>query len=127
MSAAFLNDRPDIVGSAMRAVLRGMVPTLPTPLIFSDEKGNAAVSWLRQACMHVMATRLGATLSETGKAFGRDRTTARHAVQLVEAAIEENADTAAFIDFIEQCARARLAGVEAEELSTGYLPSEARR
>lgn len=47
-------------------------------------RGVAKVAFARQVAMYVCHVRLGLNLTEVGRAFGRDRTTAAHACRLVE-------------------------------------------
>lgn len=52
--------------------------------IRSTARGPASVAFARQVAMYLACTRLGATYTVAGAAFGRDRTTAAHACRLVE-------------------------------------------
>lgn len=52
--------------------------------IRSARRGAAEVSFARQVAMYLAHTRLGLPLAATGRLFGRDRTTARHACRQVE-------------------------------------------
>jgi chromosomal replication initiation ATPase DnaA len=47
-------------------------------------RGEAAVAFARQTAMYLAHVSLGLSLSEVGRAFGRDRTTAAHACRVVE-------------------------------------------
>ena len=50
----------------------------------SDRRGCAEASFARQVAMYLTHTRLGYPYAATGRLFGRDRTTARHACRQVE-------------------------------------------
>ena len=52
--------------------------------VWSDRRCSAEISFARQVAMYLAHTRLGLTLARTGRVFGRDRTTARHACRRVE-------------------------------------------
>ena len=52
--------------------------------IRSARRGAAEVSFARQVAMYLAHTRLGLPFATTGRLFGRDRTTARHACRQVE-------------------------------------------
>ena len=63
---------------------------LPPPLASASERsgrierGCAEASFARQVAMYLAHTRLGLPYAATGRLFGRDRTTARHACRQVE-------------------------------------------
>jgi chromosomal replication initiation ATPase DnaA len=50
----------------------------------STRRGAAEISFARQVAMYLAHTRLGLPFAGTGRMFGRDRTTARHACHQVE-------------------------------------------
>jgi chromosomal replication initiation ATPase DnaA len=50
----------------------------------SSRRGAADISFARQVAMYLAHTRLGLPFAATGRLFGRDRTTARHACRQVE-------------------------------------------
>jgi chromosomal replication initiation ATPase DnaA len=50
----------------------------------STRRGAAEISFARLVAMYLAHTRLGLPLAVTGRLFGRDRTTARHACRQVE-------------------------------------------
>jgi chromosomal replication initiation ATPase DnaA len=56
---------------------------------------------VRQIAMYLCNTTLGVNLTETGRVFGRDRTTIGHGVQLIEALRDDRE----FDRIIEQCER----------------------
>ena len=67
--------------------LAGIVATafgIRAEAVWSDRRCSAEVSFARQVAMYLAHTRLGLTLARTGRVFGRDRTTARHACRRVE-------------------------------------------
>lgn len=63
-------------------VLRAFGLDLPT--LLADRRGRAPVAFARQVAIYLTHTHLGLTLTACGQRFRRDRTTARHACQLVE-------------------------------------------
>jgi chromosomal replication initiation ATPase DnaA len=50
----------------------------------STRRGAAEICFARQIAMYLAHTRLGLPFAVTGRLFGRDRTTARHACHQVE-------------------------------------------
>ena len=60
--------------------------TLRQPLseIRGAQRGGAPIARARQVAMYLAHVQLGLSLTEVGCAFGRDRTTVRHACRLVE-------------------------------------------
>lgn len=58
--------------------------TVPPPELLSPSRRSAAAAFARQVAMYLARVCFGATFSEIGRAFGRDRTTAAHACRLVE-------------------------------------------
>ncbi|MFY9698814.1 MAG: helix-turn-helix domain-containing protein [Rhodoplanes sp.] len=58
--------------------------TVPPPELLSPTRRSAAAAFARQVAMYLARVCFGATFSEIGQVFGRDRTTAAHACRLVE-------------------------------------------
>ena len=58
--------------------------TVPLPELLSPSRRSAAAAFARQVAMYLARVCFGATFSEIGQVFGRDRTTAAHACRLVE-------------------------------------------
>jgi len=52
--------------------------------IGTQQRGSPPVAFARQVAMYIAHVEVGLTLSDTGRMFGRDRTTAAHACRLVE-------------------------------------------
>lgn len=52
--------------------------------IGTPQRGSPSVAFARQVAMYIAHVEIGLTLSDTGRMFGRDRTTAAHACRLVE-------------------------------------------
>ncbi|MTI18944.1 hypothetical protein E1162_17000 [Rhodobacteraceae bacterium RKSG542] len=50
----------------------------------APSRGRARVALARQVSMYLLHVALGLTLSQAGRVFGRDRTTAGHACKIVE-------------------------------------------
>lgn len=57
---------------------------VPAEALAAATRGPADVAFARQTAMYLAHVGLGATFSEVGRAFGRDRTTAAHACRTVE-------------------------------------------
>jgi chromosomal replication initiation ATPase DnaA len=53
-------------------------------VVRAGTRGPANVAFARQVAMYLAHTRLGISHATTGRLFGRDRTTARHACRRVE-------------------------------------------
>ena len=67
-------------------------------------RGRAPVAFARQVAMYITHVGLGLTLTDVGTAFGRDRTTVRHACR----SIEDRRDEPAFdrtLDLLEGIVR----------------------
>lgn len=73
----------DPMGQALGTIVAGAFG-LGVAEIRSSRRGAAEVSFARQVAMYLAHTRLGLPLAATGRLFGRDRTTARHACRRVE-------------------------------------------
>jgi len=69
--------------------------------IRSAGRGSAEVSFARQVAMYLAHTRLCLPFGATGRLFGRDRTTARHACRQVEDR-REDPRVDALIDCLER-------------------------
>lgn len=57
---------------------------LPASAVTARARGDADVAFARQTAMYLAHVAFGASYSEIGRAFGRDRTTAAHACRVVE-------------------------------------------
>jgi len=57
---------------------------LPPALLRQKRRGVSRTAFARQIAMYLAHVVFGLTLTEVGAAFGRDRTTVRHACALVE-------------------------------------------
>lgn len=57
---------------------------VPSGGIAARHRGSPPVAFARQVAMYVAHVEVGLSLSDTGRLFGRDRTTAAHACRLVE-------------------------------------------
>jgi len=86
-----------VLGMTRRSALPGAEPVgqvlgsmvaaafgLGVDAVRSDGRGCAEASFARQVAMYLAHTRLGLSHAATGRLFGRDRTTARHACRQVE-------------------------------------------
>jgi chromosomal replication initiation ATPase DnaA len=71
------------VGHALDSVVAAAFG-LDVEEIRSTRRGAAEISFARQVAMYLAHTRLGLPFAATGRLFGRDRTTARHACHQVE-------------------------------------------
>lgn len=49
-----------------------------------ETRGNLPAAWMRQVAMYLCHVSLGVSQSDTGRIFGRDRTTVAHACRVVE-------------------------------------------
>jgi chromosomal replication initiation ATPase DnaA len=70
-----------------RAVVESAISAafaVPTAEIGRATRGQAQIAFARQSAMYLAHVALGFTLSDVGRAFGRDRTTAAHACRRVE-------------------------------------------
>ncbi|RUT31027.1 chromosomal replication initiator DnaA [Arsenicitalea aurantiaca] len=52
--------------------------------LFHTSRCRAEIAFARQIAMYLMSTLLDKSLTETGRVFGRDRTTVAHACALIE-------------------------------------------
>jgi len=57
---------------------------LPPADLMSPSRNSARAAFARQVAMYLAHVSFGATFSAVGRAFGRDRTTAAHAVRVIE-------------------------------------------
>jgi len=57
---------------------------LPVGEIIASSRRSAYVAFARQSAMYLAHVTFGLSYSEVARAFGRDRTTAAHACQLIE-------------------------------------------
>jgi chromosomal replication initiation ATPase DnaA len=57
---------------------------VPPGEIYASSRRSACAAFARQSAMYLAHVAFGLSYSEIGRAFGRDRTTAAHACQLVE-------------------------------------------
>jgi chromosomal replication initiation ATPase DnaA len=57
---------------------------LPPADLMSPSRRSARAAFARQVAMYLAHVSFGATFSAVGRAFGRDRTTAAHAVRVIE-------------------------------------------
>jgi chromosomal replication initiation ATPase DnaA len=73
----------DPIGQALGAVVAAAFG-LGVDDLKSNCRGAAEISFARQVAMYLAHTRLGLPFAATGRLFGRDRTTARHACRQVE-------------------------------------------
>lgn len=70
-------------------------------LLRSCSRGGRRAAFARQVGMYLAHTRLGLTLTEAGRLFGRDRTTAAHACKVVEER-REDSEVDTIIDCLER-------------------------
>ena len=57
---------------------------IPLGELRAPTRGKAGVAFARQVAMYTAHVALGLSLTEVGRQFGRDRTTAAHACRLIE-------------------------------------------
>lgn len=57
---------------------------VPVSELLWPTRSTAEIAFARQIAMYLVHVGFGVSLSETGRAFGRDRTTAAHACSLIE-------------------------------------------
>jgi chromosomal replication initiation ATPase DnaA len=69
--------------------------------IRKPDRGRARVAFARQVAMYLAHTRLGLDFTAAGAAFDRDRTTAAHAVRIVEERRESPAVDSS-VDYLER-------------------------
>lgn len=70
-----------------RMVLESVISAafaVPAAELGRATRGQAPIAFARQSAMYLAHVALGFTLSDVGRAFGRDRTTAAHACRRVE-------------------------------------------
>ena len=76
--------------------------------LYRATRGCAATAFARQVAMYIAHVSLGLSYRETGRLFGRDRTTAAHACRIVEESREDprvDARMAAIEDFCTELCR----------------------
>ncbi|SHO66211.1 dnaA protein helix-turn-helix [Pseudoxanthobacter soli DSM 19599] len=72
---------------AMRRILEATVAAvfhLPVAELDAPTRRRAPVAFGRQVAMYIAHVGIGLSLTEVGRLFGRDRTTAAHACRLIE-------------------------------------------
>lgn len=72
---------------AMRRILEATVAAvfhLPVAELDAPTRRRAPVAFARQVAMYIAHVGVGLSLTEVGRLFGRDRTTAAHACRLIE-------------------------------------------
>ncbi len=80
-------NRGPLVDPSATAMLDGCVEAvfgLAPGAIFGRTRGSAQNALARQVAMYLSHVALGATLTETARRFGRDRTTVAHACRQIE-------------------------------------------
>ena len=70
------------IGALVSVVASGF--SIDPSFIVAPSRDKARVALTRQVSMYVAHVALGLSLTEVGRKFGRDRTTAAHACRLVE-------------------------------------------
>ena len=75
--------KPEPLGQVLGSIVAAAFG-LAVGAVRSDQRGCAEASFARQVAMYLAHTRLGLPYAVTGRLFGRDRTTARHACRQVE-------------------------------------------
>jgi chromosomal replication initiation ATPase DnaA len=68
---------------ALAALVAERLVVTPSEIL-SKSRRSATAAFARQVAMYLAHVSFGANMSEIGRAFGRDRTTAAHACRLVE-------------------------------------------
>jgi chromosomal replication initiation ATPase DnaA len=96
-----------------------MVYRIEKGLLGHPTRGRSRVAFARQVAMYLAHVTFGLTLTDVGRAFGRDRTTVSHACALVEDA-RDNPDFDRTLELVEAIAK-RLASVDAVQAG---LPAE---
>lgn len=82
---AFLSTREvQVIGRAVSAIFN----VEPATLAWAT-RGPSTAAFARQIAMYLAHVTLGMTLTEVGRAFGRDRTTVAHACAVVEDARDQ--------------------------------------
>jgi hypothetical protein len=69
----------DVAALATAAAL-----AVPVDELFATSRRSRTTAFARQSAMYLAHVAFGLSLSEVGRAFGRDRTTAAHACRLIE-------------------------------------------
>ena len=69
----------DVVALATAAAF-----AVPVAELIAAKRRSCCVAFARQSAMYLAHVSFGLSYSEIGRAFGRDRTTAAHACQLIE-------------------------------------------
>ena len=59
------------------------------PALAATGRGSAKVAFARSAAMYLVHVKLGMTMTEVGRQFGRDRTTVSHACRRIEDARDD--------------------------------------
>jgi chromosomal replication initiation ATPase DnaA len=98
------NSRRNRLTAAFVASLVALVMEVPTREILARSRTNAAAARARQTAIYLVHIVLGWPLRQAAALYGRDRTTAGHAVQI----IEDLRDDAAFdarLSSMEACLR----------------------
>jgi len=83
---------------------------VPAKKLRARSRGCAQVAFARQSAMYLAHVALGLSYSDVGKLFGRDRTTAAHACQLVEDRRDRH-DIDLRLDFLETVFREAIYGI----------------
>ena len=78
-NVAALRGAGEIVTAAVAAAF-----TIPIGELRTPERRSARAAFARQSAMYLAHVTFGLNYSEVARAFGRDRTTAAHACQLIE-------------------------------------------
>jgi len=112
-----LDNRPAAVGRSgaehAEAIRRLLAETV-APVLFVDPaalfrsgRGDARTAFARHVAIYLASTRFGLSLTEAGRLFGRDRTTAAYACRR----IEEERDTVGtdrLVDYLDHVIALRL-------------------
>lgn len=72
---------------AQMAVAEGLA--VPLPVLCGESRGGREAAFARQTAMYLCRLVFNMSLTEIADAFGRDRTTAAHAVRRIEEARED--------------------------------------
>jgi hypothetical protein len=76
-------------------------------LISSTTRRTASIAFARQSAMYLAHVTFGLTYSQVARAFGRDRTTAAHACQLIEERRDDPAVEAVLGSLEHACGKLR--------------------
>ena len=82
-----LGGRPQLRAGGNLSIVLSLVASarrVPVSDLLWPTRSTADIAFARQIAMYLVHVGLGVSLSETGRAFGRDRTTAAHACSLIE-------------------------------------------